>query len=313
MRFLSCCLPALLCFFLWSRAEAQVPVIYSTSIYYTPVDFGAMMMVFRLEGIEGNFIFNTGLSRMTLSDEIAKRLKLDIKPAIGGNGKPIIEDGVQAKMVTVQHGQLNTFPLTQIRALVVKSDKMLAFYEQPVDGIIGANLASAFATLIDFQRHTLTFYYGAPLTVEDLKNADMDNAIALPLVTPTKNYDGDLLVAVRVRFNDAEEEDLVIDTGAADTMVSSELAAKLKLRSSAQGSKDFILGKSVKVNKAKVSTLKFGNNTLNNLTVKYPQDVKEKNYCPHLGLDVLTKFRVLLDIPGKKLYIKPIDAPKSIQ
>ena len=119
---------------------------------------------------------------------------------------------------------------------------------------------------------------------------------------------GDGLIRVRVRFDETEQE-ISLDTGAAKTTLPAALVRKLKLKDTQKGLPQHTPFGTVTINEAHLPSLTLGKLTVNDLEIQYTQGKETRGFFPHIGMDVLSRFRFILDAPGKKLYLIPITAP----
>ena len=177
------------------------------------------------------------------------------------------------------------------------------------DGLIGTNFLLNYATLFDTQNKKLTFWPGGRLNADDLKSVGLEKAVVLPVTFGKGGLLGkDGLYRVHVRFNDKEEEDIALDTGASLTALPLKLVRKLKLKDTARGKPQYTLFGTVTTNEARLQTLAFGTLTVKDVDVQYQTGRDTPGFFPHIGMDVLSHFRFLLDAPARKIYLKPIEA-----
>ena len=255
-------------------------------------------------GVPTPFLLKTSLSDSYLTESLATKWGLVQKPGMMDNGKPLTLDGHPLSAVTVPH--LRVGGVQWDSSLVVLSPELSlrAASGLSVEGVLGANALLQGPLLMD--PHTQTWVlFGAnlPIGPNDLTSIEMDDASALDLLTP--NNDGIPSFAVEVRQGEERHmETLQLATGSPFTLLSAEAAWSLKLTPEPQKLKsDTGVGIAV-FNQARVSQLSLGNVVLTDVLVAYPDGAMPEHFSPRLGMDIISRLRLLVDMPGKKLYVK---------
>ena len=110
---------------------------------------------------------------------------------------------------------------------------------------------------------------------------------------------------IAVRLDDRCDAHLAVDTGGAHTLLSPGDARRLELLPTRLNFKQPTIFGDLKANEARLSSLTFGGQRVTDLSIRYLQQ-EHPNLPPHLGMDVLGNYRMLIDYPAGKLYLKPI-------
>lgn len=275
----------------------------STTFTFSKDPRGSLLVSCRIdEAYDSTLVLDTGSGNHALSEDFVRRNRLTMRPPIGSDGRPITMDFPPIKVVGIAE-------LTNIRigtdtlfrgpdALVLEDRAIRRMSDGAVDGILAMRTFTYTSILFDFQRKSVTVYYPSTLSAEELRQAGMDGAAEIPIeMRKDQAY-------VTLNFGADQKESLCIDTGAVHTGIPAGLAARLGLkpRSHYEGAS---LGGNQKVAEANVPTVRLGDMIVKDLAVQYT-DKGKLELPPHLGQDVLSRFRVLIDVPGKKMYLKSI-------
>ena len=141
---------------------------------------------------------------------------------------------------------------------------------------------------------------------DDLKSVEMDGAATLDLLTPASSGLRAFMVEVK-EGKKQHREALELATGSPFTLLSAEAAQALKLTPEPQKLRS-VIGTEVTVfNQAHVSQLALGSVMLENVLVAYPDGAMPEHFSPRLGMDIISRLRLLIDTPAKKLYVKKIE------
>lgn len=245
------------------------------------------------------FVLDTGFTQCLMTDRLARILHMVGEPAMHNDHTPIcFADGRPLHQVTPSI-HVGSFSTDQCSFVLLKAYR-LELLDCPLDGVLGWDYLSDNAVLFDFQSHQITLWHGGDLTPEELRTAGMQDALLLPRSNRTPgSFD------VRVRLNDQCDVDLAVDTGGAHTLLSPGDARLLQLEPTRVSFKQPSVFGTLKANEANLHTLTFGGECVNDLTVRYLQQA-HPNLPPHLGLDVLSRYRMLIDYPANKIYLKPL-------
>lgn len=291
-------------------ADTPVGKRYQTTIPYTPGSFGQLFIQVRLsKNLTGTFLLDTGFSESCVTDTFAAKMNLSPAPAVGTDGKPItFYPGKQAQMVTVPLIQLGNFRLFNSFCLVLSQKSLSSLFGQEVDGILGAGTLIIYPMCFDLARHQITMFSPSPLTGVELRSVDMGDAISIPV---TKMTGGGYSFSCPVGMSSGGQrvqENLLIDTGAIGTLLSEDTARRLGLKPVSGNRDSPTLFGNIVVKQAYLADLSFGSLSVKNLLLRYSSGLSE-SFPAHIGLDVLSQFRVLLDFKQKVMYLKPIVIP----
>lgn len=295
------------------RADAPAGKRYRTTIPYTPSKYGQIIVQVRLSGgLTGTFLLDTGSGSTCVTDTLAAKIGLSPVPAVGTDGKPVLlYAGKQAQMVTVPLLQMSNFRLLNSPCLVLSQKSLSPLVGQLLDGIPGAGVLTIYPMYFDFLRHQITLFSPSPLTSDELRSVGMEDATGVPVADLTSNNRFAFACStVMTNGNDQVQESLLVDTGGAGTLISEGTARQLKLQPISDSHYSPTLFGNIVVRQAYLPTLFLGSLSVNNLRLRYTPDISEA-FRTHIGLDVLSQFRVLLDYKQKKMYLKPITAPTS--
>ncbi len=280
---------------------------YQTTISYTPLSYGPMLVQVRLSSsLTGTFLLDTGFSIACVTDALAAKMGLSPLPAVGTSGKPItFYPGKQSQRVTVPLMQLGNFRLFDSFCLVLNQKALSDIAGQPVDGVLDAGMLAIYPMCFDFARHEITMFSPSPLTSAELRSIGMEDAARIPVTRMTGGGVSFSCPAAMSNGSERVQESLLIDTGAVGTVLSEDTAQKLRLKPvSGNRNSPTLLGNIV-VKQAYLADLSLGNLSVKNLLLRYSSGLSD-SFPAHIGLDVLSQFRVLLDFKQQIMYLKPI-------
>jgi predicted aspartyl protease len=133
---------------------------------------------------------------------------------------------------------------------------------------------------------------------ESTSNPSAKGASAIPVkVSGSK-------VIVPVNFNNSTAANLLLDTGASRTMISSRIAKILRLQSIGFG-RGYGIGGTVTVSTARVESVKLGEMERQNLLVMIHDFSPDPSYEGLLGFDFLSHFHMSLDLQKSLLVLTP--------
>jgi hypothetical protein len=133
---------------------------------------------------------------------------------------------------------------------------------------------------------------------ESTSNAPPKGASAIPVkVSGSK-------VIVSVNFNNRIGANLLLDTGASRTMISSRIAKMLQLQSLGSG-RGYGIGGVVTLSTARVDSVKLGKMERQNLLVMIHDFSPDPSYEGLLGFDFLSHFHMSLDLQKALLVLTP--------
>ena len=121
---------------------------------------------------------------------------------------------------------------------------------------------------------------------------------------PTLVQIHDSKVIVSVLFNNNRRANLLLDTGASQTMISKRVAQDLRLYSNGSG-KRYGIGGPVTVSTAVIDSVKVGQAEIQQLQVSIHDFAADPSYEGLLGFDFLRNFHVSLDLQQSTLLLSP--------
>lgn len=240
---------------------------------------------------------------MAVSRWVADELGLPFTPALGKDGKPMplvfpkLDRPVAVHPDSIQAD--NCIPWVKGQVIVLDTETVRTLGSERVDGILGMNAFGACSALFDFKKQVVTLWYPSTMSAEDLKKAGMEGAIELPVEAP------DMYFNTSVGVGPGKELKVLIDTGAVQTGITFAMARELGLTATAHKTKSSLIGP-VKFSTATLPKLSIGPFEVENLSVEYPESDK-LGIPAHLGLDVLSRFRLLIDVPNSRMFLKPVE------
>ena len=104
-----------------------------------------------------------------------------------------------------------------------------------------------------------------------------------------------------VRLNDKVSAELAIDTGAGSTVIPYSVVRQLKLKASVQALQIPTVVGNLARKQTVLETLTLGSIILRDVPVEYGEN-ENASVPPRIGMDILGRYRLLLDHPSKKVY-----------
>ncbi|HLV79056.1 MAG TPA: retropepsin-like aspartic protease [Chthonomonadaceae bacterium] len=257
--------------------------------------------------ISGAFLLDTGTAASLISKTLADRLRLSPGSVAPDNHQMAQFGDIMLPVMQLSRFHLGTLPLPDAPFLVY--DHFRALSDIGVEGVIGTNFLTRMAILFDFQHGRLTFWFPGGLSTAEIEQSGFTQDEAVPLSIRQDGPDGQDY-SIPIGIDASARETMRIDTGAGYTSLSASLARTLRLQPFYQGEEvDGFRGVS-KMNRAHVPALSLGRQILKDLPVSYPLTDPGPT-PPSLGMDILSRFRVLMDIPNGKIYFKPVEDPEA--
>ena len=281
--------------------------LYSSS--YTPLKRqaeagGQPVLTATINGTQtATFMVDTGATFSILSPEIVKQFDLKTEPATLGNGKPFFWKGKQGTATSISNFKVSNVIYTTIPFRVLPDQDFILSLKAPddtrYDGIIGTDVFEQFAVLLDPVQHKFSFCRPGNLSLHQIAQIGL---VKPYIVTITKGMNGQWYSEAQITNNGVvTSESLVLDTGSNITHISDTTAQTLHLKIVGQQQQQdaYRIGM---VGISSVDTLRLGDLTLSGTTVSVCPVTK--NESPLLGMDILSGYRVLIDFPGKKMYLQ---------
>ena len=252
------------------------------------------------------FLADTGAASTVLSAEVAKQLKLKLQPAFQDNGTPILWKGKQPSEAAVSFIQIGNFTMNVQQGFFVILDRQTLMADPSpkpddilFDGVLGVNILEHFAVLLDASQHTLGLCVPGNLNLHQVSQFGYTPPYAVPIT----QKEGHWFVTVQLTNNGiSQSEDLILDTGSNQTVVSNTAAEHLGLKITEAQQTTNAYSDNVPVGASSMETMQIGNITLSGHAIGVSSDLKL--LPPQLGMDILSGYRVLIDFPAKKMYLQ---------
>ncbi len=287
-----------------ARADDPTPPFYSKTFPYFPAfvngkDCYSPLVQVRLDNnTTATFAIDTGSSHSYISDTAAKKLGIPfnlIPPEEHTDLPKDVTDYIPTTMLI--GGYQAQIPL------VIDKETKLSFTDQPVDGILGRNFLSTFLVLFDAARHEITLTSPRGVTADELKQLDMADATVINL-TQSAGWKLDLVHVQLSNGFKIAAQDMIVDTGAAGTLISQATAKQLGLTLHKVAKDWQAYNGNVPVSEAVVDRLQIGNLAVKNQNILCNVGT-DPYYSMNLGMDILKNYRMLLDYKNMKMYLKP--------
>ena len=261
------------------------------------------VLICTINGQTAKFMADTGTAFCFLSPEMAKQLGLTLQPSFFDNGKPFVWKGKQGATASSSAFKISNVSFTKIRFEVLPDQDFMLNPKAPddtrYDGIVGADLLEHFAVLVDASQHQ----FGLCLPGNLYPQQVTDYGLTQPYVVPiAKKDDGRWYVEAQITNSGmTATEAMVLDTGSNTTQISDTAAQTLHLEIIGQQQQQNAYSTRM-VGRASVGTLRLGDLTLSGTSVSVTPITKDQPSI--LGMDILSGYRVLIDFPGKKMYLQ---------
>lgn len=278
----------------------------SISIPFTLVN---NLIVFPMEvnGSELVFLFDTGIDKTILFNlKVDQTKKMKEVDEIQLNGLGV----GQALKAMVSKNNLFT-----MNGLVNPNQMVYIIYDNMFDlsgkmgidihGIIGGDLYRDFIVKVNYSSKRITFYNPETYSYKKCNNCE---------TFPLDFYSEKPFIDVLVQNHLGEEFDvkLLIDSGGGDALWLFENSHP-KIKVSDQYFNDFLgkgLNGDIHGKRSKINKLKIGSFVFKNASVSYPDSLtivaayKNKERNGTLGANILRRFNVIYDYPGRKITLK---------
>lgn len=273
---------------------------------------------------QAQFVLDTGADGMSISNKLAQDLSLSPDSStqsshtIFFDGQPLKEVALPNLIVEASSpssplsGGTSWKTLTLNGIADVFPQKHANFFG--ADGVFGTAFLTESAAVFDGPNQEFTFILGGGLTaIERQQLGFSSRATSVALSPPLVGRASLCTVSVILENNGIVQfATLLVDTGADSTSIPRETALNLHLLSTLSTSYTGLAG-TQKVERAPVETLKIGNLVLHNVSVVFPSqdNVPPATITPKggvsetLGMDILSGYRVLIDLPAHMMYIMP--------
>ena len=242
------------------------------------------------------FILDTGAGTSLLSTELAQRLGInegESKEAMGAGGK------VKVILSQVESLAIGAATLENVQIAITDMSGVGNAVGAKIDGDIGYNFLKAFRVTIHYQTQMLRLTQGE-------KSSHSPNAeeVKFQLAKPAKP-----LILVPTYVNRQGPFQFAVDTGASTTVISPELAQKLRIHS-VEVSPMTAAGGNVKAVAGRVKSLAVGTTELENVAVVASDFLVSLSGMVGVKLDgivgynYLKNFTVTIDYPRETLALQ---------
>lgn len=268
---------------------------HTSTFSYTTTSGGLPIIPVRInDRYTARLLLNTTANLTAISTTLAATLGLTPAPMLAG-GKPYMIDSRPGSAVSLARMQFGANPNVyagNVSLPVLDMAPISAQVGQSVDGVLGFNSLANVAVGIDFPRHRITFWDHGSLSRAERRAAGFPGA-ETPLAAPA----GDYRYTVPAKLeNGPSSRSLPISLGTASTL-------SLLPRADAQALQvaTFAGDDQPPTDRVRVPRVALGGLTLASSLFR----VGDGGEPPLLGLNVLSRYRVLLDCPAQKMYLAP--------
>lgn len=236
---------------------------------------------------KATILIDTGANNIAVSRSLVKRLGLTPNKRQMPNG-------------TIETVTLDAFRMgpMKMEAEVLVSDSPL-FKDLKIDGIMGTNYMNHYAILFDFEKQVMHIMSPGTLTPEEVRAEGFESAgQPLTLVPPVGFYFTNAKIGEK-------EIPMLLDTGSPNTYIPASVSKIAGGR---------VIGEESIVNYAqrvKIRTLLLPEISVGNLTVKNidcSTALGGKVPDAIIGMNILSRCRMLLDYPAKQVYFQQIES-----
>jgi len=257
----------------------------------------------------GTFAIDTGEYESVIADGFAKKAGLNptsYRRLLFGFGFAPLT------FVEVPQVRLENLEMLKPTFRVVSPDFLPPFSGRAIDGIIGGDLLSRFALRIDYPAHEIVWITPGNLSSKEAAELGFTPQTSIELGQErTRSNSKVNHYTIRADFQNgdaAASEDLMIDTGSFDTVVSNALAEELHLRPLATEIMGTLSEPLAPVSRSTIAKMQIGPVVLSNVSVVAPQRT-DTGFPSLLGENVLNDCVVLLDFGPHRFYLKPVLPP----
>ena len=261
-------------------------------------------------GKTGLFMIDTGAYDCVMTPACVKRLgyKQDDN-ALYLRG--LIYDGFTLKAPTVHAADLRIGRL-QVSDITfaVAPGEVGKENGRPIDGLLGGNLLSRFALMLDYPHRTLSWIYPGNLDDATVTELGLDPKSALGL--HQEEYFGlDFKInhySTQVALQNSSQkgvEEMYFDTGSPFTSLSEKTAQRLNLAATETLPFAFVFQPSDTANRSVVPSIQIGPQVFSDVSVIYPTH-PHSYMLPLIGANVLGGCVVLFDFGPHRCFLKPV-------
>lgn len=289
-----------------ARADMDANHRFSTTVPCKPLVIGLdnthlPLVSVRVNGsVTATFLVDTGTNFLAVTDTFAKKLKI-VRDASNQAGYPNTISGQIVHTTTLKKIEIGKIVLNNI-SLIILPPGGLAGLEKSIDGVLGSNFLSKVAFIWKPSQRELTFFAPGNFTSRELLPLGFSPNASVPMAETPNG-----LWTVQVDFINSSRNAssaLVVDTGSVTTSVSLLQSDALNLQPTATNILKWSFSGVEKISTAQVDKMTIGSTSLYNLPVDYSKEIIDLAPAT-LGVNVLSRFIVLIDFPAKKMYLQP--------
>jgi predicted aspartyl protease len=275
----------------------RAPVRSSSSVNFTMAPNGAPIVEILIDNhVKARMAVDTGTNISFVSTKLASRANLKRSTVKDSDGKPF-------ELVTIQVWTVGSMPFSNSEFLTVDATKVEMEIGRDIDGILGANAFASNALQIDYIQKKLTLWTEGAMTQSDIQAAGFAAVKALDLTLDSS--EGGIRPFVSAQLDGRLGLNMLIDTGSARTFITSRAASTLALTPIRRDRSFKTPSHASAVSVGVVRSFQLGSLSADNVEVTFPGDRAEAGEAL-LGNNLLHRCEVLLDLPSKHLYLKPV-------
>jgi len=265
---------------------------------------GTIYLPVRLNGKDdARFMLDTG-SKTFLSDALVTRLGLKAHPMHARNGAEVtFENGTKVQAVTLTFAA----PRTSIAfsgEVMILSAGILRSMGADCDGILGTDMLTGAALYLNTNSRQIAILSGGDLDAQMLHRFGMDGVQPVPFTVDTMG-----LYHLPIEIPELLTTRMMLDTGSEITKLPAELAHKVSSAWKESGRITTARG-AFPIYSARLDRVRVGEAEVHRQRIVY-SDLPADPPKP-LGRDFLSRFEMLLDVPGRKVYLKPLATAPAI-
>ena len=275
---------------------------------------------------QARFVIDTGTDAIVVSEKLTKDLGLSPMPFENLPANALTVDGNSLKQVTLPDlstdAATSSSPFPNALAFqhmnfngqaAVIPQRHWGFFE--TDGLLGTSiLMKVGAILFDGPKQELTFVFGGNATTAEREYLGFSSAaVSIELTAVSTSNTGLFTVPITLDNNGVfEQVTVMLDTGSNITTIPRATALALGLESISSSISRGV-GGTVTMVAAPVQSMKIGGLTLHNILVSFSGKDKQGTAIAAakggventLGMDILAGYRVLIDLPARRMYLMP--------
>jgi len=271
---------------LYISSHIAAPVAFA-AVPFTLSPSGTPIVALKVgDGVIGHFVLATNNDGLYISKEFAEKLKLKSQPAlIAGQSYDVVT------VPRLELGDPNIYA-ADVSMLITPLSAFSKSTGHKIDGLLGGNLLSGLAVEIDYQTNLITFWSHGGLSADELQKAGFADAGVARISTPEGRYQYSVAAVLKYESR-TRAINLLLDTDSQFSSFSRSDADSLGMKVSHPR-------ETKQIEVATGATMKLGT-----AVVSSPMFQISKSPAA-LGYGTLSRYRILIDAPAGKLYLKPL-------